>query len=648
MPTFQLTAPDGRQLEIEAPEGATEQQVIQYAQQQLAARDSRMERMRRENPAEYDPESEEYRDKYGAAAQSGGTNFLAGAGSGLVNVGRRAGQILTPKSLEEKLGVSDADIAKQGETDSDLLGTGWGTAGRILGEVAATAPLGGVGGGVARGVSALRGGATAARLGGMAAEGALAGELTTGEAGEGALWGAGLGAAGRLLGRAGRGSSAAQDATRQATIRDAAELGIPLRAEQIADSRIGHAITRGAEAVPLSGVTGDLANQATAWRKALAGTFGESADNLEHAVNSARARLGGAFERVLKGTETQIDDTFKRELGGILTEAKRSMRPDDFQILANATEDIGSKLRAKAGSQIADSDALYEIKKRLDKLGNGGGAVNAAAREMRDAVMDVIERGLPDAQAFRDVRRQYANMAAVRKALKAGKEAGGITPQSLASRAKLPPDVARVAKVGSLLKAPFGNSGTAERLLGAGGGVAAVAANAPAALATVAGANLANRFMRSGVAQDLVQGRGALAAGFRGAEQATQRAMAPMAGGLTEATGRDRSDERRQIADDLYQQLGVSPGASPEEAIATLKALSESDQGQAQALIEVLRRGAKPKATPARNGLYMTRQPPHVQALLEILRRPKAEKLLNAQELEAYLADFARAKGMMP
>ena len=273
MPTFQLTAPDGRQLEIEAPEGATEQQVIAYASQQLAQRDARMEHLKRSSPAEYDPESEEYRAKYGAAAQSGGTNFLAGAGSGLVNVGRRTGQILTPKSFEERLGVSDKDIAQQGETDAELLNTGAGTAGRIFGEIAATAPLGGIGGGVARGVTALRGAPGVAKLAGRAAEGALGGELTTGEAGEGAAWGLGLGALGAGLGRLGRGSSAAQDATRQATIRDAAELGIPLRAEQIADSRIGHALTRGAESIPFSGVTGDLADQATAWRKARAGTF---------------------------------------------------------------------------------------------------------------------------------------------------------------------------------------------------------------------------------------------------------------------------------------------------------------------------------------------------------------------------------------
>lgn len=42
MPRFEITAPDGRKFEVNAPEGATEQDAIAYIQQQEAARAERI------------------------------------------------------------------------------------------------------------------------------------------------------------------------------------------------------------------------------------------------------------------------------------------------------------------------------------------------------------------------------------------------------------------------------------------------------------------------------------------------------------------------------------------------------------------------------------------------------------------------------
>jgi hypothetical protein len=42
MPRFQITAPDGRKFEVDAPEGATEQDAIAYIQQQEAGRAERI------------------------------------------------------------------------------------------------------------------------------------------------------------------------------------------------------------------------------------------------------------------------------------------------------------------------------------------------------------------------------------------------------------------------------------------------------------------------------------------------------------------------------------------------------------------------------------------------------------------------------
>jgi cytochrome c5 len=123
---------------------------------------------------------------------SGGQKFLAGVGQGMTNIGRQAANIVGLKSDESLQDAAGLDRA--------LLDTGAGKAGSIVGEIAATAPLGGLAAGGARAVGA---GAIRAGL----AEGALQGGLTAGPgsrlggAAQGAAFGAVLPGAGAALRR---------------------------------------------------------------------------------------------------------------------------------------------------------------------------------------------------------------------------------------------------------------------------------------------------------------------------------------------------------------------------------------------------------------------------------------------------------------
>lgn len=111
-----VTSPDGRKFRVNAPEGATREQALAYAKSQFAKSGPRVTQeqiaaRRAQNPAEYDPNSPEYRAKYGkprinvsapgapglaldlgfnmarnSLASVGGG--LAGLGSGLVNLGQ--------------------------------------------------------------------------------------------------------------------------------------------------------------------------------------------------------------------------------------------------------------------------------------------------------------------------------------------------------------------------------------------------------------------------------------------------------------------------------------------------------------------------------------------------------------------------------
>jgi hypothetical protein len=123
---------------------------------------------------------------------SGMDKFLAGAGSGMVNVGRQLGNIL---------GVTDEEtIREQEQTDAPLLDTGAGMAGRFVGEVA---PALAIGGGAGAGARAL---GVGGRLAPMAIEGAAEGAVLAGpdDRLEGALTGGALGGGLTMLPAVGR------------------------------------------------------------------------------------------------------------------------------------------------------------------------------------------------------------------------------------------------------------------------------------------------------------------------------------------------------------------------------------------------------------------------------------------------------------
>ncbi len=131
--------------------------------------------------------------KYGPNKESALARFREGIGSGMVNVGRRAMNLL-PDAITPEW-ASDEAIQEQSRIDKPLTDTTAGSLGKLTGEIASTLPLGGIGGAGARAGLAGR-----ALLG--TAEGALAGQLTTGDAAIGAATGGVLGAAAPLARKA--------------------------------------------------------------------------------------------------------------------------------------------------------------------------------------------------------------------------------------------------------------------------------------------------------------------------------------------------------------------------------------------------------------------------------------------------------------
>lgn len=116
MPKYRITSPDGKIYEITAPDGATQQQVMEFAQAQFG--------QRKQAPQEAAPDPTE--------GMSTGERLLAGVGSGMADLAYGVGQ---------RLGLVDqATIDEKKRLDAPLKATTAGAIGSVGGKVALGLP----------------------------------------------------------------------------------------------------------------------------------------------------------------------------------------------------------------------------------------------------------------------------------------------------------------------------------------------------------------------------------------------------------------------------------------------------------------------------------------------------------------------------
>lgn len=116
MATYRITGPDGGTYEVNAPDGASQSDVLAYAQKNY-----------NQKPAGLSPLTADPTD-----GMSGTEKFLAGAGKAFTDLGRGAGQMV---------GLVDRnDVAESRKRDAALMNTGAGVGGNLTGNLAAFLP----------------------------------------------------------------------------------------------------------------------------------------------------------------------------------------------------------------------------------------------------------------------------------------------------------------------------------------------------------------------------------------------------------------------------------------------------------------------------------------------------------------------------
>lgn len=455
MAKYDITSPDGTEFEIEAPDSATEAQVMQYAQQQFAAQ--------RKQPVAQQPAGLLQRNNETVID----TAAALGKGVGDVGLGAQKylgkfANVIGADTVGNWL-INDAEqgrkkLAAQLAPHKERSPVAAGIS-EIGGNVIATLPVGGGLGGLA-GKAGLPALANALRTGGFrtglpaaatktgkvgnmalrSGAGATVGGVSAGlvnedSAGLGATLGgllppalSGVGKAAHATGRALRGGGVSPEV--QALAARAKELGINIPADRIANSRPMNALASSLNYVPFSGRAATESNMTNQLTRATSRLMGQDSDNMAIALRKASDELGGKFDSTLKSTAVKLDNNLLDDIVKIDDIAQQQLAGSDYKAIASQV----AELLRKGETGAIDGQAAYNVKRTLDRMGRTPGPSAFHALELKKALIAGLDRSLgPEkAAAFAKTREQYGNMIELEKIALNGAE-GDISVARLAN-----------------------------------------------------------------------------------------------------------------------------------------------------------------------------------------------------------------------
>lgn len=535
MATYRIKTPDGISYNVTAPDDATQDQVLAYAQQRHADAAQPEQSAQPAEPSLLDRGLSLNREAGQAIANAG-----AGALKGASQIGAT---ILSPLDyIAQKAGISNSFIGrndrreavtqglqdagadpnslafKTGEIGAEIAGTA-GLPGAIGGQVARIAPRLGTAitsGGFSTGAPAakalsLAGARNAAiRVGGGAASGAaMAGAINPDQAGTGAVIGGAIPVAGKLAGEAGKaiGKSftASHDVAQLA--QKAKSLGIDIPADRLANSKMLDATAASLNYVPFSGRIATETKMNNQIKTALSKTFGENTPHLsKDLIAKTQTKLGKGFDDFLTKNKIKVDQQLFTDLQGNLAKAKNELSADNYRIVENQVKDLWSKI----DNGLIDGQAAYNVKKTLDRLGRGSGNEAFHAKQVRDSLMNGVLRSVPpdEAAAFTALKRKYANLKTVEK-LAGNTAEGDISMARLGNLDSKNPEVSDIAKIAATFAKGRESPHGAMQRVTIGGGVTALGGGLAAGVAApvaagLTGGRLANMALNSNTVKKMI------------------------------------------------------------------------------------------------------------------------------------------------
>ena len=397
---------------------------------------------------------------------TGGDNFLAGVGKSIYDTGRGIKQLFG--------GYTQEEIDQQRQADAPLMNTGAGIAGNIVGAGGqAFIP----GAGVAKVTSGL--GKIAPYAGAAVSGGLFAGSQPVGmdesRLGNTAT-GAALGVGGQALGAGAigiaKGASDKLSPTVKKLYEQAKNAGIPIYPHQLSDNRMVKTLASFLGQFPLTGGAKANKQQIDAFTTMVSKTIGQNTDEISPAVlTAARDANSKLYNSVLDGVDIPIQsDVMNRLLiarnrAGKYTEAEKQM-----------FDELIDEVVKNAPNGTLSGNVYQTLRQGWAKNSN------QVSKEFRSIMEANTAKNIPADRVagFKQANRMHGNIKTVEKAMQ-----GADTPRApTATEYKVNPatfrsamgtkyrpskEILTAARIGQKIKDPIADSGTAGRLLTAGG-----------------------------------------------------------------------------------------------------------------------------------------------------------------------------------
>lgn len=413
---YEITSPDGKRFEVTAPEGASQDDVIEFAKKQFEVR--------------------QHKPVSATEGMSGGAKFFAGMGKGIVDAGRGLGQRLgdlvsAPSGAEL---AADKDVAEARQRDAPLMDSGAGVAGNVAGSLMTLAPTLAVpGANTVAGATAIGALSGAARPT-IAGESAAKNIATDAALGGVSQWGLGKVAehfAGRMAAiKEAAMAKMAQNAVKDEGIAGAREAGystIPSVSGGNMPGRIIEGLTGTEKAKQMASVKNQPVTDSIA-RKAL--ELGDDAQLTHETMRGARqAAIERGYDPVRQVPFMETDDAFRKQISKLTSRSDSASKDfgalveSDVKPLAEGLKDI----KGFTGDSAVDAVSIFR-EKASDLYAQGNRTLGKAYREAAEAIEGQIERGLTaqggDGAAllkdYRAARTKVAQTFDLEKALREG------------------------------------------------------------------------------------------------------------------------------------------------------------------------------------------------------------------------------------
>lgn len=527
MPTYEITAPDGKRFRVSG-DGTADEALAHFQQQYTPQSFSGQPvPLQVSNPAEYAPQSPQFQAKYGpTAGASTLDNLRAGAGKAFVDLGRGTGQMLGLESRQ--------DVAQSRAQDAPLMATTAGKVGNVAGNVAATLPA-----------LAIPGANTVAGAGLVGAGlGFLQPSTSTKETLTNTGLGAAAGAAGQYVGNkvasavgnklASRSAAAAEqeslNSARDAVLKTSREAGYvvpptavnPTATNTALESISGKAATRqGADAI-----------NAKVTNKLIAEDLGLPANKpiTQQALAAVREQAGTVYRDIAASGPVVADDAYLNALArveGIGADLEKAYPGLGAQANADIKRLVTALVQPETDARQAVSafKFLNERAKANFKMAFGPAGGNSQALELgraqkaaADAVGELIQRNLASAgnealaNSWQAARTTIAKSYTAEAALKGGNVSALRLAQQMRKGAPLSGGFKTAAQFGDMFadvaKVPKSGAGVSKlaAVVGAGGALEALAMGHPGIAAGALAASATPWAVRQGVLSRAGQG----------------------------------------------------------------------------------------------------------------------------------------------